>query len=111
MNDEEFGLDPDSDMDISEDEHEPIDIAGISDQLQLDIPSGLTLTITDNLSSWTSGPFIPVVDEFESSSSCINHSSLTENSAELDFFEYFLNRDVMSKIVVETNRYYHSIIK
>lgn len=114
-------LDIDSDLEISEDDQDipiteevsdsEINAPGTSQDHDSRTPN-LDYTVNaDCLSSWTSGPFIPIVHEFDDFVSGFDPSTLfSGNSSEVDFFEYFLNKEIVTKMVIETNRYYIATI-
>lgn len=56
--------------------------------------------------SWKSGPFVPIVYDFDDSAPEINPSiNLTENSSILDFFLHFMNYELIFNITNYTNTY------
>jgi hypothetical protein len=95
----------DSDFDYSDEEPEPVELEQVS--LGDTLPESTnTADVGNVLSSWSSGPHIPIIHEFDPFQSGITNASFNESSTPLDFFEHFLNKDLMCKIVEETNKFY-----
>lgn len=98
--------DPDSDFELSDNEYydESDSSSGSS---QRPTATASTSEVVDDLSSWTTGPFVPIVHEFNDFISGVSpHTNLSDGSKEVDFFEHFLDKNVMDKIILETNNYY-----
>lgn len=87
----------DSDYEMSEEELEPSDLSDVD----------ISEEPIEHLRTWTSGPHVPIVYEFDDFQSGIANSDLTETSPECLFFEHFLNRDIMLKVVQQTNIFFH----
>lgn len=93
----------DSDFELSDNDCEPTDLVSDTDSE----PELNDENDTDFQSSWSPGPFIPIVYEFEEFASGVNPDTmLTENSPIIDFFEHFLSRKLMESIVNETNKFF-----
>ena len=93
-----------SDFEISDEELDPCDQTNVlfeeNDDIEVDERNDPTQQ------SWTSGPHIPIVYEFDEFQSGVTTNNLTANSRELCFFEHFLNLEIMNEIVIETNKFY-----
>lgn len=97
---------PDLDSEIEESEDDSDFVTQLSDNE--DEPMETDVTQTSSSGNWTVnlGNFIPIIHQFNDFPSGITANPLlSENSPEINFFEHFLNTNIMSEIVKKQTIY------